>query len=137
MNLDKIPDSRLIAYLLTICSLILPGLTLVIIKNFSLFRSIDPVKLFLLSIILSFPFYIFNLILFIFNNKLKDLNKYSVYIWISLKTICIVYFWIAIELLSVYWFKSGFINNYFQLVFWSFLLAILLLIIEKYFLNRN
>jgi hypothetical protein len=84
-------------------------------KDFNYFTNSEVIKLFLLSLVLSFPFYLYNLFLTLIRNKEK-LKEYSLHIWITSKTIFVTYSLIAIELLLVYFFKTGIIQDYFQLL---------------------
>ena len=133
LNFEKIPDNRLLAYFLTVFSLVLPGLTLIILKDFDCFYDIDNMKLILLSIVISFPFYILNLVLTIFSTKKENLEKYSTYIIIAIKTKSIVYLLIAINLTLFNYFEWSFITSYIELIIWYIIILIFCFFVRKYF----
>lgn len=137
MNLEKIPDDRLLAYSLTVASLVVPGLTLIIVKNFSFFSSADATHLVMLGGIISFPFYIVNFLVSAFVGNYRKLMGYRFYTELAIKTIAIVYFWIGLEFSLVYFFGGGLITDYFQLVLVFVISSVVLSLGDKYLLNNS
>ena len=58
----KIPERKVLVYIFTIGSLIIPGIGYIYITNYGLFRDLEITRLILLSIFYSFPLYIISLI---------------------------------------------------------------------------
>ena len=125
IDLARLSDNRLLAYLLPTISLILPGLTLIIMKDFDFFVKSPLSKLMLLSVILSLSIYLICMFVFLFVYAPK-MNSYQFHIIVGIMTLLITYVVILVELSFVYFTGNGPITDYLQFLFWTFIAALIM-----------
>lgn len=119
--LDKLTTDRGINFILIIIWSIIPGLLVLFLFNYEIFKETETIKLLLISMALSIPFFIFTFILSFMSltifvdyseKKTEDMIKYNA-LSNSVYHTTLTWLFVAIFMCSYYFIKGEYSKNYY------------------------